>query len=157
MSVFVRLNIFVACRWLEQTPGRKCSAHLRVFWRWPVNSGWERNARDGARALRLERAWTPRARPDVFRLREGPPVSQVDPAMPSFEKQPSQDWSTTIFASEERQLFPTMTCAVPDFLANRSLRRVDAMGCKTAKVGGNCKCSHHESLLPPRSLGRFCL
>ena len=42
-----------------------------------------------------------------------------------------------IFAIEERQLFPTMTCAVPDFLADRSLRWVDAMGCKTVKVGGN--------------------
>ena len=35
-----------------RTPGRKCSAHPRVFRRWPVISGWE------------ERAWTPRARPD---------------------------------------------------------------------------------------------
>jgi site-specific DNA-cytosine methylase len=38
---------------------------------------------DGARAPHLERAWTPRARPDVLHLREGPPVSQVDPTMPS--------------------------------------------------------------------------
>ena len=38
---------------------------------------------DGARALHLERAWTPRARPVVLRLREGPPVSQVDPTIPS--------------------------------------------------------------------------
>jgi hypothetical protein len=44
-----------------------------------------------------------------------------------------------------RQLFPTMTCAVPDFLANRSLRWVDAMGCKTVKVGGNYFL-HHEGL-----------
>ena len=37
---------------------------------------------DGARALRLERDRTPRALPDVFCLREGPPASQVDPALP---------------------------------------------------------------------------
>ena len=37
---------------------------------------------DGTRALCLEGDWTPRALPDVFCLREGPPVSQVDPAMP---------------------------------------------------------------------------
>ena len=53
----------------------------------PSSPGGNGMLGDGARALRLERDRTPRALPDVFRLREGPPVSQVDPAMPSESNQ----------------------------------------------------------------------
>jgi len=74
---------------------------------------------DGARALRLERDRTPRALPDVFCLREGPPVSQVDPAMPSESDQAKIGLQGSVQAKNSR--FP---------------RWVDERVCKTAKVGG---------------------
>ena len=44
---------------------------------------------------------------------------------------------TRLVHKDLRRLFPTMTCTLPDFLANRFLRWVDERVCNTAKVGAN--------------------